>query len=127
MESTYHRQVRAAMQELQSIAQTWDELVLHDGLRASKTLVDSRTELECVHFFVCSFRVSMRVRNALALVPGRKPKTHLVSEKISVMEKCIVDLDVILSKLVSRRSVTPSIMYLTRLAEETIPEDERHY
>ncbi|KAL1661912.1 hypothetical protein GGF50DRAFT_60116 [Schizophyllum commune] len=82
-ESTYHRQVRAAMQELQSIAQTWDELVLHDGLRAAKTLVDSRTELE----------------NALALVVGRKPKTHLVSEKISVMEKCIVDLDVILGKL----------------------------
>ena len=115
------------MQELQSIAQTWDELVLHDGLRAAKNLVDSRTELECVQFFAYSARVSMQVRNALALVPGRKPKTHLVSEKISAMEKCIVDLDVILSKLVSRRSVTPSIMHLTRLAAETIPEDERDY
>lgn len=115
------------MQELQSIAQTWDELVLHDGLRAAKTLVDSRTELECVQSFAYSARLSMQVRNALALVPGRKPKTHLVSEKISVMEKCIVDLDVILSKLVSPRSVTPSIMHLTRLAAETVPEDERYY
>ncbi|KAL1741787.1 hypothetical protein HDZ31DRAFT_44677 [Schizophyllum fasciatum] len=82
-ESTYHRQVRAALQELQSIAQTWDELVLHDGLKAVKTLVDSRTELE----------------NALALVPGRKPYTHMVGEKVASMERCIVDLDVILAKL----------------------------
>ncbi|TRM57597.1 hypothetical protein BD626DRAFT_551021 [Schizophyllum amplum] len=82
-ETTYHRQVRAALQELQAVAQTWDELVLMDGLKAVQMLVDSRTELE----------------NALASVPGRKPWTHLVGTKIEDMERCIVDLDVLSGKL----------------------------
>jgi hypothetical protein len=47
-ESTYHRKLRQLLQELQKIAGTWDDLVLHDGLRAVKGLVDARTELECV-------------------------------------------------------------------------------
>jgi len=34
--------------ELRSIANTWDDIVLLDGLKSARTLVDSRTELECV-------------------------------------------------------------------------------
>ncbi len=45
-ESTYHRKLRTCLQELKGIAETWDDLVLIDGLKAVKSLVDTRTELE---------------------------------------------------------------------------------
>lgn len=45
-ESTYHRKVRTAMQDLQSLTDKWDGLVLVDGLRAARSLVDARTDLE---------------------------------------------------------------------------------
>lgn len=47
-ESTYHRKLRILLQELRATAQTWDDLVLVDGLKAAKGLVDTRTDLECV-------------------------------------------------------------------------------
>lgn len=47
-ESTVHRRLRTLLQELRSISQTWDDIVLLDGLKAARTLVDERTELECV-------------------------------------------------------------------------------
>jgi hypothetical protein len=45
-ESTYHRKLRTLLQELRSITQTWDDLVLVDGLKAATNLVDTRTDLE---------------------------------------------------------------------------------
>lgn len=45
-ESTYHRKLRACLLELRGITETWDDLVLVDGLKAAKSLVDTRTELE---------------------------------------------------------------------------------
>jgi hypothetical protein len=45
-ESTYHRKVRTLLQELRFITQTWDDLVLVDGLKAATGLVDTRTDLE---------------------------------------------------------------------------------
>jgi hypothetical protein len=47
-ESTYHRKVRASLQELQAACHTWDDLVRKDGLRAARELIDARTDLECV-------------------------------------------------------------------------------
>lgn len=46
-ESTYHRKVRTLLQELRTVAQNWDDIVLVDGLKAARSLVDARTELEC--------------------------------------------------------------------------------
>ena len=46
-ESTFHRKIRTFLQELRSITETWDDLVLIDGLKAARDLVDARTELEC--------------------------------------------------------------------------------
>jgi hypothetical protein len=46
-ESTFHRKTRTLLQELRSITQTWDDLVLIDGLKAARELVDARTDLEC--------------------------------------------------------------------------------
>ena len=46
-ESTFHRKTRALLQELRSITETWDDLVLIDGLKAARGLVDARTDLEC--------------------------------------------------------------------------------
>lgn len=45
-ESTYHRKIRTLLQELRTITETWDDLVLLDGLKAAKSLVDTRTDLE---------------------------------------------------------------------------------
>lgn len=47
-ESTFHRKLRTLLHELRSISQTWENIVLDDGLKAAHTLVDARTELECV-------------------------------------------------------------------------------
>ncbi|KAF8894398.1 hypothetical protein BD779DRAFT_1500843 [Infundibulicybe gibba] len=82
-ESTYHRKLRTLLQELQSIAETWEDLVRIDGLKAIRILVDTRTDLN----------------NALSLLPDRRPQTHLVGPKLVIMEKCIVDLDRVVSKL----------------------------
>src|SRR5580692_2165133 len=49
--STYHRKVRASLQELRVVCHTWDDLVRKDGLRAVRELTDARTDLECVVTF----------------------------------------------------------------------------
>lgn len=48
VESTFHRKTRTLLQELQSITETWEDLVLLDGLKAVRELVDTRTDLEYV-------------------------------------------------------------------------------
>ncbi|TFK67921.1 hypothetical protein BDN72DRAFT_842518 [Pluteus cervinus] len=82
-ESTYHRKIRSALQEIRSITETWDELVLIDGLKAARTLVDTRTDLT----------------NALSLLQDALPRKHLVGPKVTTMEKCLLDLDIVISKL----------------------------
>ena len=47
-ESTYHRKLRMSLIDLKTAAETWDDLVLIDGLKAVKALIDARTELEYV-------------------------------------------------------------------------------
>ncbi|KAA1474887.1 hypothetical protein DENSPDRAFT_394263 [Dentipellis sp. KUC8613] len=83
-ESTYHRKVRALLQELRSTCETWDDLILVDGMKAVKGLADTRTELD----------------NQLALVPeGKQPQSRIVGEKLASMESRIEDLDNIIRKL----------------------------
>jgi len=48
LESTFHRKIRALLLEIRSICRLWSDIVLHDGLKAAKMLVDARTELEYV-------------------------------------------------------------------------------
>jgi hypothetical protein len=47
VESTYHRKVRASLQDLRAACRTWDDLVRKDGLRAVRELIDARTDLRC--------------------------------------------------------------------------------
>ncbi|KAG7086654.1 hypothetical protein E1B28_002593 [Marasmius oreades] len=82
-ESTYHRKTRTLLQELRTITETWDDLVLIDGLKAAKSLVDTRTDLD----------------NALSLIPDRLPRSRMVTPKLAIMEKRIVDLENTISKL----------------------------
>ncbi|KAF9001927.1 hypothetical protein BDQ17DRAFT_1243811 [Cyathus striatus] len=82
-ESTFHRKIRTCLQELRFICETWDDLILMDGLKSAKSLVDARTDLD----------------NALALIPDRVPRTHLVGPKIAIMEKRIVELNTVIYKL----------------------------
>ncbi len=46
IESTYHRKVRISLQEIRAVTETWEDLVLLDGLKSLKKLVDARTDLE---------------------------------------------------------------------------------
>lgn len=48
LESTFHRRTRVLLLEIRSVCRLWSDIVLQDGLKAAKTLVDTRTELECV-------------------------------------------------------------------------------
>ncbi|KZT11435.1 uncharacterized protein LAESUDRAFT_710936 [Laetiporus sulphureus 93-53] len=83
-ESTYHRKVRTALQELRTVAETWDDIVLIDGLKAAKSLVDARTDLD----------------NELSLLPaGSQPDHHIVGPKIATMEQRISDLNAVIEKL----------------------------
>jgi hypothetical protein len=45
-ESTFHRKTRSLLLELRSITETWDDLILIDGLKAIRSLVDLRTDLQ---------------------------------------------------------------------------------
>ncbi|KAF8213717.1 hypothetical protein K438DRAFT_1565385 [Mycena galopus ATCC 62051] len=83
IESTYHRKTRTALQELRAITETWDDLVLLDGLKAARSLVDTRTDLD----------------NALQLVSDGQPRTRLVGPKLTVMDKRIAELDAVTAKL----------------------------
>ncbi len=47
-ETTYHRKLRSALLDIRNVTTTWNDLVLYDGLKAAKALVDARTELSCV-------------------------------------------------------------------------------
>lgn len=103
-ESTFHRRLRTLLQELRSISQTWDDIVLLDGLKAARTLVDARTELECVCFHPCPNeqpRALSRVSNMLGLLPpNSQPRSEIVGPKLAMMDKSIAQLDAAAAKLV---------------------------
>ncbi|KAL6309024.1 hypothetical protein BKA93DRAFT_724153 [Sparassis latifolia] len=83
-ESTYHRKLRSLLQELRAVTETWDDIVLVDGLKAAKTLVDARTELD----------------NDLAALPaGTRPAYRIVQPRLELMEGRIADLDAVIVKL----------------------------
>ncbi|KIK63668.1 hypothetical protein GYMLUDRAFT_221911 [Collybiopsis luxurians FD-317 M1] len=82
-ESTFHRKLRTLLQELRAATDIWDDLILIDGLKAAKSLVDARTELD----------------NALSSAPNRLPRTRIVGPKLDLMEQRIHDLDGVLAKL----------------------------
>ncbi|KAF5372957.1 hypothetical protein D9758_001689 [Tetrapyrgos nigripes] len=82
-ESTYHRKTRTLLQELRSLTETWDDLVLMDGLKAAKSLVDTRTDLD----------------NTLSITPNRLPRSHVVGQKLEAMEKRVAELDAVIMKL----------------------------
>ncbi|KAK2467052.1 hypothetical protein APHAL10511_001310 [Amanita phalloides] len=86
-ESTFHRKLKNYLLELRAIADAWDDLVLIDGLKAAKGLVDTRTELE----------------NALSAIPNRRPRTRVVGPKLALIEKHISELDVVVRKLVQQK------------------------
>ncbi|KAF8558476.1 hypothetical protein OG21DRAFT_1404949 [Imleria badia] len=83
-ESTVHRRLRTLLQELRSVSQTWDDIVLLDGLKAGRTLVDARTELD----------------NMLSLLPpDSQPRSEIVGPQLAIMDKSIAQLDAIAAKL----------------------------
>jgi hypothetical protein len=47
-ESPFHRKTRTLLLEIKTLTDTWDDLVVFDGLRTVKGLIDCRTELEYV-------------------------------------------------------------------------------
>jgi hypothetical protein len=61
LESTIHRKIRVLLLEIRSICRLWSDIVLRDGLKAVKTLVDTRTELECVSGFALQVYLSARL------------------------------------------------------------------
>ena len=99
-ESTFHRKIKVYLLELRSITETWDDLVLLDGLKSIKSLVDTRTDLEYVTVGTMGHTDSRPRRNALALIPGRQPRTHIVGPKLALIEKHLSELDAVLRKLV---------------------------
>ncbi|THH11976.1 hypothetical protein EW146_g7856 [Bondarzewia mesenterica] len=83
-ESTYHRKVRTYLQELRTACRTWDDLVLVDGLKAIRSLIDARTELD----------------NTLSALPdGKQPHSRIVGPKLSFMEDRIAEMDLVILKL----------------------------
>ncbi|CAL1704300.1 unnamed protein product [Somion occarium] len=83
-ESTYHRKTRSILQEVRTVTENWDDIVLVDGLKAAKSLVDARTDLD----------------NELSTLPaGKQPPYPLVEPKLSLMEKRISELDTVIAKL----------------------------
>ena len=99
-ESTFHRKIKVYLLELRSITETWDDLVLLDGLKSIKSLVDTRTDLEYVTVGTMGHTDSRPRRNALALIPGRQPRTHIVGPKLALIEGHLSELDAVLRKLV---------------------------
>ncbi|KAG8865262.1 pre-mRNA-splicing factor syf1 [Tulasnella sp. 330] len=83
-ESTYHRKLRTLLLELRQATKTWNDLVLLDGLKAAKGIIDARTELD----------------NSLAALPiGIQPRVRLVNPKLANIESRVDNLLEVVSKL----------------------------
>lgn len=46
LETTFHRKLRSFLLDFRNAIQTWRDLILIDGVKAAKALIDTRTELE---------------------------------------------------------------------------------
>jgi hypothetical protein len=107
IESTYHRKVRTCLQEIRAVTETWEDLVILDGLKSLKKLVDTRTDLEyaleLTLFATQTYSlVCKRFSNQLAHVPNRLPRAHIVAPKLQITDQCIGNLDAVIGKLVNR-------------------------
>ncbi|KAH7107718.1 hypothetical protein BKA62DRAFT_765096 [Auriculariales sp. MPI-PUGE-AT-0066] len=102
VESPFHRRLRALLLDIRSAIATWDDIVLHDGFRAAKAIVDTRTQLD----------------NALAIQP--LPRERLVSPKIVVLDVKAEDLAAALHKLASKRSPTLCLFYRLTACVDTL-------
>lgn len=123
IESTFHRKARTHLQELCSLCETWDDLVIHDGLKYLKLLIDTRTELECDFSLLLSLPLlNLRCSNALAALPDRRPRTYLVGPKLQTMERCLAALDAVIQKLVCTIFclASPRLYLDTRIKGKTI-------
>ncbi|KAF7779090.1 hypothetical protein Agabi119p4_3435 [Agaricus bisporus var. burnettii] len=83
IESTYHRKLRACLLEIRAVTETWEDLVIFDGLKSLRKLVDARTDMD----------------NELARIPNRLPCEHVVAPKLETMDQYIDDLDSMIAKL----------------------------
>lgn len=46
LETTHHRMLKLVIGEVRNVINTWDEIILHDGMRAGKGCIDEGTEME---------------------------------------------------------------------------------
>ncbi|XP_006458272.1 hypothetical protein AGABI2DRAFT_64646 [Agaricus bisporus var. bisporus H97] len=83
IESTYHRKLRACLLEIRAVTETWEDLVIFDGLKSLRKLVDARTDMD----------------NELARIPNRLPCEHVVAPKLETMDQYIDELDSMIAKL----------------------------
>lgn len=117
LESTYHRKVRACLQEIRTVTETWEDLVLLDGLKSLKKLVDTRTDLEYVCHLVIEKATLTALRkgisNELARIPNRLPRAYIIAPRLEIMDQCVVELDAVIGKLVSQNSCSRSHLRLT--------------
>jgi len=117
IESTYHRKVRTCLQEIRAVTETWEDLVLLDGLKSLKNLVNTRTDLEYDSFiFPRILHVEKKlvvickwISNELAQTSNRLPRTYIVSPALETMDQCIVNLDTVIGKLVSSDKDLPLV------------------
>jgi len=84
LETTYHRKLRSLLLDFRSFVQTWRDVETVDGLKAAKTLIDTRTELEN------------------ALTTYGYPTKPLMGNKSRIMDHKIRELDAVLSKLANQ-------------------------
>lgn len=86
------------------MTENWDDIVLVDGLKAAKSLVDTRTDLECVRLETSGYSAIFIFihSNELGTLPaGTQPKYPVVQDKLALMEKRISELNAVITKLVS--------------------------
>ncbi|TEB35983.1 hypothetical protein FA13DRAFT_1787437 [Coprinellus micaceus] len=82
VESTYHRKTRTILQDLRGHTETWDDLVLHDGLKNLKLLASKRYAATRL----LASQIDVQETISLAL-------------KLRIMENCIANLDLVIQKL----------------------------
>jgi hypothetical protein len=130
-ESTFHRKIRTLLLELRAVCQTWDDLVLIDGLKAAKSLVDARTDLEYVFSDLYFLRIYFNITpmhdrsNSLASLPaGEEPRYRIVGPKLLIMDKHTAELDTVISKLVSGLLRNFIFFSKVRFLEKAVPKDE---
>ena len=70
IESTYHRKVRTCLQEIRAVTETWEDLVLLDGLKSLKNLVNTRTDLEYDSFIFLRILHVEKKKNLLSFASG---------------------------------------------------------